>query len=120
MGYSRSKYGAKKVITIDGEKFDSRDEYIRYGELRMLERAGLIADLQRQVRYELIPAQYIDGKCVERSCSYVADFVYSELKDGKWDVVVEDVKGYATDEYIIKRKLMLYLKGIRIREVKMR
>ena len=91
----------------------------------MMQRAGLISDLREQVPFELIPAQYGDcgtdqnGKparvCVERSCKYVADFVYTLNDSG--ETVVEDTKGVRTKEYIIKRKLMLWVHGIRIREV---
>lgn len=108
----KSKYNARKV-RLDGITFDSKAEAKRYAELLMLERAGVISDLQRQVEFTLIPAQKIEGKCVERACKYKADFVY--LEDGK--CVVEDVKGLKTKDYIIKRKLMLYFHGIRIREV---
>ena len=106
-----NKYHNKK-ITRDGETFDSQKEYRRFCELRLLERAGRIADLQRQVKFELIPSQRIDGKVVERACVYVADFVYTE--DGK--KIVEDTKGVRTADYIIKRKLMLWVHGIQIRE----
>lgn len=109
---SRSKYHSRKV-TVDGVTFDSRKEARRYSELLLLERAGAIQNLQRQVKYELIPSQRIDGKVVERPCSYKADFVYA--KDGK--TVVEDVKGMRTKEYVIKRKLMLKEHSIRITEV---
>jgi hypothetical protein len=108
-----NKYRNKKVI-LDGIEFDSRKEAQRWFELRMLERAKEIANLQRQVKYVLIPSQKIDGKTVERECAYIADFVYTE-KDGQ--VVVEDTKGFRTDAYIIKRKLMLERYGIRIREI---
>lgn len=108
------KYHSKKV-TIDGIKFDSKREASRWLELKMLERAGEISHLQRQVKYELIPSQKIDGKVVERPCSYIADFVYHELASN--EVVVEDTKGFKTPEYILKRKLMLYIHGIRIKEV---
>ena len=109
---SRSKYHSRKV-TVDGVTFDSRKEAHRYSELLLLERAGAIQNLQRQVKYELIPSQRIDGTVVERPCSYKADFVYE--KDGK--TVVEDVKGMRTKEYIIKRKLMLKEHSIQINEV---
>lgn len=102
-----NKYGAKKVKAFDGQVFDSQRECQRYGVLRLLERAGKISDLQRQVKYELIPKQ--EG---ERACYYIADFVYYE--DGK--KVVEDCKGMKTDVYKIKKKLMLWVHGIRIRE----
>jgi hypothetical protein len=107
-----NKYKNKK-ITIDGEVFDSRKEYARYRELALLQRAGQISDLQRQVKYELIPQQRINGKVVERACSYIADFVYVENKK----TVVEDTKGFRTPDYKIKRKLMLYIHGIQIQEV---
>lgn len=108
----RSKYGNRKV-TRNGEAFDSAKEARRYGELVLLEKAGHISCLKRQVKYELIPAQRMDGKVAERACTYVADFVYTE----NGETVVEDTKGFRTKDYIIKRKLMLYVHGIRIREV---
>lgn len=107
----RSKYGAKKV-TIDGITFDSKKEAKRYTELVLLERAGKISSLERQVKFELIPSQRIDGKVVERACNYVADFVYME----NGQRVVEDTKGFKTPEYIIKRKLLLKNFGIRVKE----
>ena len=107
-----NKYRNKKII-IDGEKFDSMKEYQRWCELKLLERAGHIKDLKRQVKFVLIPAQYDNGKCLERECAYFADFTY--IQNGK--LVVEDIKGYKTKDYIIKRKLMLHVHGIRIQEV---
>lgn len=107
-----SKYHSKKVI-VDGVEFDSRKEARRYSELLLLERAGAIQGLQRQVKFELIPSQRYDGKVIERPCHYIADFVYKE----NGNLVVEDTKGFRTKDYIIKRKLMLYLCGIRIKEV---
>jgi hypothetical protein len=106
------KYG-NRAVTLNGEKFDSHKEARRYGELVLLERAGQISNLERQVRFELIPSQYRDGKCVERAAHYIADFVYME--DGK--KVVEDTKGFRTKDYILKRKLMLMVHNIRIKEV---
>lgn len=103
--------------------YDSRKEHRRANELRLLQRAGLISNLREQVRFELIPAQY--GACgkdfkgretrvlLERPCSYIADFVYT---DSSGNTVVEDTKGVRTKEYIIKRKLMLHVHGIRITE----
>lgn len=115
MSYNWTKYNNKK-ITVDGQIFDSKKEANRYKELRLLEKAGEIKDLRTQVKFNLIPAQRDEatGKVIERECSYKADFVYYE-EDG--ETVVEDVKGFRTKEYIIKRKLMLYQYGIRIREV---
>ena len=107
-----SKYRNKKVV-VNGITFDSKKEARRYTELLLLERAGAIQELRRQVKFELIPSQRYDGKVVERPCSYVADFVYRE----NGNLIVEDTKGLKTRDYIIKRKLMLYLCGIRIREV---
>lgn len=107
-----SKYGSRKV-TRDGMTFDSQKEYKRFCELRLLEKAGKITDLQWQVKFELIPSQRIGGKVVERACAYVADFVYME--NGK--KVVEDTKGFKTTDYIIKRKLMLWVHGIKIKEI---
>lgn len=106
------KYGNRK-ITRDGITFDSVKEYKRFCELTLLERAGEITDLQRQVKFMLIPSQKIDGKVVERPVHYIADFVYQE--DGQ--TVVEDTKGFKTKDYILKRKMMLHTHGIRIREV---
>lgn len=106
------KYRARKT-EVDGIVFDSKLEAHRYRELQLLERAGEISDLQRQVKYELIPSQKLDGKVVERAVTYVADFVY--LENNKW--IVEDTKGVRTKDYIIKRKLMLYVHHIRVKEV---
>lgn len=114
MSYNWTKYNNKK-ITVDGQIFDSKKEANRYKELRLLEKAGGIKDLRTQVKFKLIPAQRDEatGEVIERECSYKADFVYEE--DEK--TVVEDVKGFRTKEYVVKRKLMLWRYGIRIREV---
>lgn len=106
-----SKYHNKK-ITVGGDTFDSTKEYSRYCELKLLERAGVISDLKRQVRFEVIPKQEKNGRTIERAATYIADFVYTE--DGK--MVVEDCKGMRTDVYKLKRKLMLFVHGIEIRE----
>ena len=115
----KNKYNARKV-KVDGIVFASQKEADRWRELKLLERAGKITELRRQVPFLLIPTQRefcseIDkkGKVLERKCSYYADFVY--MQNGKQ--IVEDAKGKRTDEYVIKRKLMLFLQGIRIREV---
>ena len=113
-------HGAKKYhnqkVTVDGIEFDSRKEANRYAELKLLERAGEITDLRRQVPYVLIPEQRRDGKLAEREVKYIADFTY-HTKDGTY--VVEDVKSPATKtkEYILKRKMMLWEYGIKIVEV---
>lgn len=104
-----NKYHAKK-----SGGYDSKKEHRRANELKLMQRAGLISCLREQVKYVLIPAQRgSDGKILERECSYYADFVY--IKDGV--TVVEDTKGVRTTEYKIKRKLMLSVHGIRIKEV---
>lgn len=131
-----NKYRRKK-ITVGGITFDSKKEYNRWCQLCLLQRAGKITGLDRQVAFELIPAQkrtietgerykrndlargIVKGDpktkdvCLEQSCVYIADFVYHE--DGRQ--VVEDTKGVRTADYIIKRKLMLWVHGIRIKEV---
>ena len=128
---SRSKYRSRKA-TAFGIEFDSIKEARRYSELYLLQKAGIIHDLQTQVKFVLIPAQketierYSEktGKrlkdkeiTIENECSYIADFVY--WKDG--NQVVEDVKGYkqstAYAVFVIKRKLMLSVHGIRVNEI---
>lgn len=99
----RRKYANKK-----SGGYDSKREHDRANELRLLERAGKIRDLQEQVKFELIPKQL-----GERSCSYVADFCYIDEHGSK---IVEDVKGMKTRDYIIKRKLMLWVYGIKVLE----
>lgn len=121
-----SKYHSKKAFSADGKLHDSKKEARRWEQLQLMERAGKIKDLKRQVEFELIPAQYEsyprygkkgqrikDGRrCVERSCRYVADFVYS----AEGALIVEDCKGMRTHDYVIKRKLMLKVFGIKITE----
>lgn len=124
----KSKYLAKKA-EADGIQFASQKEMCRYLVLKEQERQGLISDLQMQVPFVLIPAQYeevktitkrgkekISKKLIERKCQYVADFVYT--KNG--EVVVEDTKGYrgstAYATYAIKRKLMLWVHNVRVVE----
>lgn len=123
------KYNNHKV-TVDGITFDSKKEAKRYQELRLLEKAGAIRNLERQKKFILIPAQYEDTgeiyskgvhkgepkkRLVERECAYIADFAYWDTKAK--DYVVEDTKGFRTPDYIIKRKLMLYVHGIKIEEI---
>lgn len=109
-------YGkVNKYRNVRQRGFDSKKEEQRFAELRLLERAGAITDLKRQVTIELIPTQYIDKRCVERAIKYIADFTYYE----KGEYIVEDVKSEITrknKDYIIKRKLLLYIHGIRLRE----
>lgn len=120
-----AKYGNKKC-TYNGMTFDSRKEMKRYIELEILERAGKIKGLRRQVPFTLIPSQYEyyerygkngkrlkDGKrCIENSVKYIADFVYE--RGG--EMIVEDTKGKRTPDYILKRKMLLYLRHIKIYE----
>lgn len=112
--------------------YDSILEYRRGQQLMLLQRAGEISNLRRQVSYELIPAQRekstrvykkgpkkglpIPGKVIEKPVVYIADFVYVD-KNG--DTVVEDTKSTATKtkDYVIKRKLMLWRYGIRVQEI---
>ncbi len=134
-GYkTNNKYHNQKTYTADGVLHASQREAIRWAELLLLQRAGKIRDLDRQVKFELIPAYFEEvytgefykrgarmGEpkkkrvCIENSVVYVADFVYVDNDTG--EKVVEDTKGERTKEYIIKRKLMLYLKGIKIKEI---
>jgi len=106
----KPKYGNKKTV-VDGIKFDSAKEAKRYGELRMLLKAGVIGLLQLQVVYRL----EIDGKLI---CKYIADFEYIVVGTG--ETVVEDVKSAMTRKlpvYRLKKKLMKQIHGIEIKEV---
>ena len=126
--YKGNKYGNRKT-----GGYDSKAEARRGAELELLQAAGEICNLRKQVKFVLIPAQYEvggvytrgklkgapkRGKLIERECSYYADFCY-QTHEG--ELVVEDVKGYkgggAYEIFKIKRKLMLQLYGIRIKEV---
>ena len=129
----KNKYMARKVI-VDGEQFDSKREARRWMELLRMVDTGEIKDLCRQVEYPLIPTQREPstgvyskgakkgqpkpGKIIELGCSYIADFQYT--RNG--ETVVEDVKGYrdggAYRVFVLKRKMMLYIHGIRVKEVK--
>lgn len=127
-----------RSIVVDGVEFQSIKEGNRYKELKLLESAGKISDLELQKKYPLLPPQYEviytgeyykagDKKgqpktkkiCLERAVDYIADFVYEE----NGQTVVEDVKGYRDTssapyaKFVLKRKMMLYFHGIRIKEV---
>ena len=127
-----------KSIVIDGIEFDSQKEGNRYCELKLLQRTGKISDLELQKKYELIPAQYeivetgeyykvgerkgqpkTKRVCIEQSVVYIADFVYRQ----NGQVVVEDVKGYRDPasatyaKFVLKRKMMLWIHSIRIKEI---
>ena len=97
-----NKYGNKKLDTPDG-KFDSKYEYEEWCRLKLLERGHIISDLQRQVSIELYP-NLKTSQGVIRAIKYIADFVYFE----KGEKVVVDTKGYETDDYKIKKKLLLW------------
>ena len=123
MKVTNNKYHNKKVTTADGITHDSKREANRWLELRLMERAGVITELQRQVKFVLIPAKKetvligkktkrLKYKVVERECSYRADFTYKE----NGTLVVEDAKGVRTKDYAIKKKMMLFFHGIRIKE----
>ena len=99
----RSKYKAKKVV-VDGITFDSKKEARRYKELKLLERAGVIKDLVLQPSF-LLQDKFKYKDKTEHKIKYIADFKYLDTKTGK--TVVEDVKGYKTDVYKLKRKLFL-------------
>lgn len=136
MRFNRKYYNIK-TKTTDGLVFDSHKEAQRWEQLLLLQKAGKIVELQRQVEFELLPAQYeeyetgelfkkgalkgqpkVKRLCVERPCVYVADFTYY-TEDGEY--VAEDTKGYkggtAYDIFVIKRKLMRLIHGIKVREV---
>jgi hypothetical protein len=120
-----AKYRNKKV-RYNGIVFDSKKEALRYKELLLLERSKEIFDLELQVKFELLPSQKeqyivcINGKerlktrVIERPVYYVADFVYNDKNGVK---IVEDTKGLKTKDYILKRKMLLYFKGIKIKEI---
>lgn len=119
----KTKYHNKKVKTSDGIIHASIKEGRRWIELKLLEKAGKIQDLERQVKFVLIPAQYEEstigkrggikkGKLIERECYYRADFTY--IENGNY--TVEDSKGCRTKDYVIKRKLMLYVHNIKVKE----
>lgn len=123
----KSKYNATKVV-VDGDVYDSKKEARRGVELTLAEKVGKIENLRRQVKYILIPEQREPdtvgprggkkkGKLIEKEIAYIADFVYEQ--DGQ--TIVEDVKGYKGGQsyavFSMKRKMMLYFKGIRVKEV---
>lgn len=109
----RSKYYSKKVI-IDGIKFDSKKEGEYYQKLKILEKKGLIKDLELQKEYLLQDKFVINGK-TRRKITYRADFSYVSTEDDKLHVV--DVKGFRTDLYKLKKKLFEYKYGVEIEEV---
>ena len=102
-----SKFGAKKTI-VDGITFDSKWESERYGQLRAMERGGIVTDLELQVKYDIVINDI-------KICKYIADFVYKEESpDGEIKEIVEDAKGFETPEFKLKKKLMKAVHGIDI------
>jgi hypothetical protein len=100
----KSKYSNKKVMT-DGIKFDSKKEATRFKELKVLEKAGVIKDLELQKKFELQPSFKLNGKTI-RAIHYIADFYYFDTKENKW--IVEDCKGYRNEVYKLKKKMFEY------------
>jgi hypothetical protein len=96
-----NKYSAKKSQCMHGHTHDSRKEAQRCDELHLLQRTGMIKDLEIQRKFVLVPSMKYSNMPNERECAYVADFCYKENDT----LVVEDTKGYRTKDYIIKRKL---------------
>ena len=107
----RTKYKNQKIV-VDNITFDSKKEAKRYQELLLMQKVGLITDLKRQVPFILVPAFNLNKKRY-RNMSYIADFTYKQ--NGK--EIVEDTKGYRTEVYRIKKKLMAYIYQIEIKEV---
>ena len=101
-----NKYNAKRTV-VDGISFHSKAEAARYSDLKLLERAGVIFKLELQPAFPCVVNK-------KKICVYKADFKY-HLKNGKW--VIEDVKGYRTQIYKIKKKLVEALYGIEITEI---
>ncbi len=104
------KYRNKPTISADGIKHPSIKEAKRWRDLQLLLRSGRIRNLERQVAF---PIRSPIGMTI---CKYIADFTYEEYEHGEWKPIVEDVKGFKTPVYKLKRKLMLMLLGIAIRE----
>lgn len=106
-----SKYGNKRVM-VDGVWFDSQREAKRYGQLKMMEKAGEISALTLQVYFTLAESVVLNGR-KKPALRYVADFCYN-TNDGF--PVVEDCKGHKTAVYRIKQHLMKSIFGIDIKE----
>ena len=124
-----NKYHNKKVI-VDGVTYDSKREYARWSFLKTMEQQGLISELKRQVKFELIPPikeekvvqlktkEKTTEKTVQRAIEYIADFVYMKGDT----MVVEDIKasskmGAIDRVFLIKEKLFRYRYGFCIKRV---
>lgn len=103
-----------KYNNIKTKGYDSKKEFLRSLELKQMQKNGIISELKEQVVFELIPKQMEGNKVIERACTYAADFTYKDSFD---NYTVEDVKGMKTEVYRIKKKLMLFIHGIKIKEV---
>ena len=116
-GKPKNKFNAVKK-TVDGIKFDSTREAKRYEELKLLERAGKIKDLEVQPVYTLVKSvKYKNAKRAKPAMVYTADFRYWDIEKG--ELVVEDVKSVATaklTDYIMRRHMMLAFHGIEVLE----
>lgn len=119
------KYGNKKTV-VDGIMFDSMREASRYRELKLLEKAGKITELQLQVEFVLAPGVQYAGKRPTPPLRYIADFVYFEVVQAPKEIAptgkiywhtVEDAKGMRTQVYKIKKHLMMSVHKIEVREV---
>ena len=103
-----NKYNAKKTEFM-GFKFDSKWEAERYGQLSSMSLAGIVKDLQRQIKYDIVIND-------QKICRYIADFVYILVnEDGSEEKIVEDAKGVQTTDFIIKKKLMKAIYNINIK-----
>tara|TARA_R100000458_G_scaffold3349_2_gene2748 strand:- start:3219 stop:3545 length:327 start_codon:yes stop_codon:yes gene_type:complete len=102
--FSKNKYNAKRFLG-----YDSKKESRRATELKILEKSGLISDLKEQVPYELLEPFTYEGKKI-KGIKYIADFQY--IENGQ--LIVEDVKGFKTQSYKLKKKLLLYKYGNKI------
>jgi hypothetical protein len=108
------KFGNKKTV-VDGHTFDSKREAARWCELRLLQRAGRISELQRQVVYELAPGVKFEGaKRAQPALRLVVDFQYREA--GR--LVLEDIKGVVTTAFTIKRHLLKARIGLDVRVIR--
>lgn len=112
---SHQKYRNQKITDPDGTTFDSKAEYRHWCHLLLLQKAGEITELKRQVPFELVPAQVAPDGTKMRATTYIADFTY---RNKKGEFIVDDPKGASTPEWRIKRKLMLHVHGIWVREVR--
>ena len=103
-----NKYNAKKTEFM-GYKFDSKWEAERYGQLASMQMAGVVEDLERQVKFDIIVNDH-------KICKYIADFVYILThENGKKEKIIEDAKGVQTTDFKIKKKLMKAVFDIEIK-----